>query len=145
MILYIVFFCSFDFWAPFFISPRYFLNSFWLFFTSASLISPFLILSITSTALSYLSNSSLHVLPLYLYINSSRLTFLSNSVISLSLLYASSLNISFCFETHGLSSSSKAYFLIVLSCPCSLNAFICFSRLSLIVFICCSKAFPNGE
>ena len=70
---------------------------------------------------------------------------MSNSFISLSLLSASSLNIYFCFEIHGLSLSSKAYFLIVLTYPWSWIDFICFSHWSSVVFICFSKAFPKGE
>ena len=121
------FICSFDFLLPFFISPEFDLKFIWLLFTSASFISPFFILSIRSKALSYVLNSSLGVLPLYLYIKSSRSTFLSNSVISLSVLSASSLNISFCLEIHGLSSSSKAYFEIILTCLWSWIALTCFS------------------
>ena len=87
----------------------------------------FFILSIRFKALSCLSNFSSGVLPLYLCIKPSRLTFLSNSVISSSLLSTSLLNIYFCFEIIGLSSSSSVYFLIVLTFPWVSIAFIYFS------------------
>ena len=107
-ILYSAFFCSFRLFLllPFFISPIFHLNLIWSFFASSSFILLFFILSIRSKALSYSWNVSSGVLPLYVYTKSSRLTFLSNSIVSLSLLSASSLNIYFCFEINGLSSSS---------------------------------------
>ena len=123
---------------PFFISPKCELSFIWSFFKLKSFISPSCILLKRSIALSYLSNFSSGLLPLYLYANSSRLTFLSNSVISSSLSSANLSNISFCFKINGLS-------LIVLTYPWSWIAFIFFSPWSSIVFICFSKAFPQAE
>ena len=119
------FFCSFDLALlfPFFIWSKLYLS----FFASDIFISSFFILSIRFKALSCLSNFSSGVLPLYLCIKPSRLTFLSNSVISSSLLSTSLLNIYFCFEINGLSSSSSAYFLIVLTFPWVSLGFIYFS------------------
>ena len=143
--MYRVFFCSFDFLPPFFIWPKSDLKFSWFFFTLVSSFLPSHILLTISTALSNSSKFTSLVLPLYLYIKLSLLTLSSKSVIFSSLSSASLLNIPFCLEINGVSSSSYAYFLIILSCPLSWIPFICFSPWSSIVLICFLKAFPNGE
>ena len=139
--MYKAFFCSFDFLLPFFISPKYDLNLSWFFFTFVSSFLPSRILLIILWALSNSSKFTLAVLPLYLCIKSLLLTLLSKSVIFSSLSSTSLLNISFCLEINGVSSSSYAYFLIILSCPLSWIAFICFSPWSLIVLFAFQKLF----
>ena len=95
--------------VSFFILPKLGLIFFiWSFCDSASFVSPIFILSIRFKALSYLLNFWSGVLRLYLYTKSSKLTFLSNSVISLSFSPTSLLNVTFCFEINGLSSSSSS-------------------------------------
>ena len=146
-ILYSAFFCSVDPFLlfHFFISNKLDLKFIWSFSPSVSFISPFFILLIRSKALLYFSSFSSGVLPLYLYIKSSRITFFSNWVILLSLLSASSLNISFASEVNGLSSSSQAYFLIALTCPWIWIAFTCFSPWSSIVFNFFFQKLYQGE
>ena len=89
-----------------FISFRFDLNSAWSFFASATLIWSSLVLSKRLKTLWDWSNFESAVLPLYLYIKPSELTFPTKLVISSSLLFKSSLNISFCFEIIGVSSLS---------------------------------------
>ena len=121
--MYKVFFCSFDFLLPFFISLKCDLNFCWLFFTSAKSFLPSRILLTILRALSNSSKFTLAVLPLYLYIKSLLLTLSSKSIIFWSLSSTSLLSLSFCLETNGVSSSPYAYFLIILFCPLSWIAF----------------------
>ena len=141
--MYNISFCSIVLYFLFtvFISLRLDLNLIWSFFKSVILISPSSIFSKRLRTWSNPLNFVSVMGPLNLDFILSGLTLLFNFS---SFLWATFLNIYFCFEINRLSLSSSIYFFDCFNLSVNLNCFHFIFSLILIVLVCFSKAFPKG-